>query len=329
MKKFRFGVIGCSSFLKKRIIDAVLKSKYAEIISLASRDLEKAKNWSKEFKIKYSDSYESLFERKDIDAVYISLPIGLHKEWTIKAAKSGKHVLCEKSLAENFDSVKQMVNACKENKIKLYENLVCKNHPQHKKVLNMIKEDKIGEIFSFKGSYGLPPFNEENIRYKKELGGGVLNDAGTYPLSMSRFIFDKEPLSVTCTLYKDKKEVDILGGALLEFPDNKIALIDFGFKNSYQNNYSIWGSKGIIKVNSAYSISEDMSPDIDLISDFGKEKINAEAQNQYAITFDEFCLDILEPRESDFEGMINQARAMEALRVSSNLKKMINVKDIK
>lgn len=329
MKKIRFGILGCSSFLKKRIIDAVSKSKHAEIISLASRDLEKAKNWSKEFKIKHSDSYESLLERKDIDAVYISLPIGLHKEWTIKSAKAGKHVLCEKSLAENFDSVKQIVSACKENKIKLYENLVCKNHPQHKVVLNMIKEGKLGEIFSFKGSYGLPPFNEENIRYKKELGGGVLNDAGTYPLFMSRFIFNQEPLSVTCTLHKDKKEVDVLGGAFLEFPDNKIALMDFGFNNSYQNNYSVWGSKGIIRVNIAYSISEDINPDIDFISDSEKIKVKVDPQNQYAITFDEFCLDILEDRNSDFEGILNQARAMEALRVSSDLKKKINVRDIK
>lgn len=328
MKKIRFGAIGCSNFLKKRILDAVAKSKYAEIITLASRDLEKAKTWSKEFKINYSESYENLLESEEVDAVYISLPIGLHKEWTIKAARTGKHVLCEKSLAENFDSVKQMVNVCRENNIKLYENFVCKNHPQHKKVFNMIKEGKIGEVFSFKSSFGLPSFNEENIRYKKELGGGGLNDVGAYTLFMSRFIFNQEPLSVTCMLCKDKREVDVLGAAIIEFPDNKITLIDFGFKNFYQNNYSVWGSKGLIKVNRAYSISEDTKPDIDFISDFGEEKINVEVANQYAATFDEFCLDILEHRESDFVGMLNQARAMEALRISSNLKKKIIVKDI-
>ena len=331
MKKIKFGVIGCSSFFKKRISDAVSKSEYAEIVAIASRDLEKARRWAEELGIKYYDSYNELLERVEIDAVYIPLPIGLHKEWTIKAAKAGKHVLCEKSLSDNYEDVKEMVKVCKENRVKLYENFMVKNHTQHLEVLNIIKKGKIGKIFSFKSSFGFPPFDDGNIRYKKELGGGVLNDVGCYPVFMSRFIFNEEPISVTCNLDIDsEKGIDVSGGAFLEFSDNKIAIFDFGFRNFYQNEYSVWGSEGLIKVNRAYTISEDMVPDVDFISDRNEgrtTKIMIDAVNQYTETFDEFCLDILNDRESDFQGILNQAKVMEALRVSNRLGEKVRVSD--
>lgn len=332
MDKIRYGMIGCSNFLRRRIIDAVSKSTNSEIISLASRDINKAKEWSKEFDISYFDSYESILERKDIDAVYISLPIGLHKDLVIKATKAKKHVLCEKALAENYASVKTMVDACIHNNVHLYENHTIDNHTQHEKVRSMIKNGKIGKIFSFKSSFGFPAPKEGDIRYDKNLGGGILNDVGTYPLLISRLLFEEEPISVFCKLNLDKKTgVDMSGVAILEFPNKKRSLIDFGYDKLYQNNYSIWGSKGLIKVNRAYSINEDVYPNIDYIEESSNEitKIRVPPMNQYAESFNKFSSNILNNITRDYTGILNQARAMEALRMSSKLEKEILLYDLK
>lgn len=324
MEKIRLGVLGCSNFLRKRIIDAVSKSSYAKIVCLSSRDLEKVKKWAEEFKIDNYDSYNGLLKRKDIDAVYIALPVGLHKEWAIKAAEAGKHVLCEKSLAVNLDEVREIVNSCKKNNIKLAENLMVEYHPQHQKVLDIVNSGDLGKLFSFKSSFGFPNPGKDDIRYKRELGGGILNDVACYLVFMSRFLFKEEPISVFCSVNLDKERlIDTSGSFLLEFPENKKALGDFGYGKYYQNNYSIWGEKGLIKVNPAYSIPDDKFPDIDFMSDSDNKKIESLAANQYARTIDAFCLDILENRKSKFSEILNQARVMEALRLSANLGKKI------
>src|SRR3989338_7076646 len=324
MKKIRFGVLGCSNFLRKRILDAFSKSLYAEMVCLSSRDLEKAKKWAEEFKIESYDSYEGLLKRKDIDAVYVSLPVGLHKEWAVKSANAGKHVLCEKSLAGSLDDVKEIIDSCRKNNVRLAENIMIKYHPQHNKVLDIITKGDLGNILSFKSSFGIPSPDKENIRYKKELGGGILNDVSCYLVFMSRFLFKEEPISVFCSLNLDEnKLIDISGSFLMEFPGNKKALGDFGYGKSYQNNYNLWGSKGLIKVNRAYSISDDVSPDIDFISDLENKKIESQAANQYARKIDAFCLDILENRDSDFSGILNQAKVMESLRLSAKLGKKV------
>ena len=329
-RKIKIGVLGCSNFFRKRIVDAVSKCEHGKIVCLASRDIEKAKKWAEEFNIESYDSYEGLLQREDIDAVYIPLPIGLHKEWVVKAAQAGKHILCEKSLAESFNSVKEMVEVCKNKNVKLSENFMVKNHLQHLKVIEMIKDGKVGKIFVFKSSFSSPLLDKEDIRYDKNLGGGVLNDMGCYPIFISRFLFKEEPVSVICNLNVDGETgVDVFGSSMIEFSDGKMAIFDFSFDSFYQNNYSVLGSAGLIKVNRAYSIGDEVQPNIDYEFGFGEvEKINVDKINQYAKTFDEFCLDILENRESDFDGMLNQAKVMEALRVSARENRKVRIDEI-
>lgn len=315
--KIRLGVIGCSNFLRKRIIDAVSKCEYGKIVCLASRDIEKAKKWADEFNIESYDSYEGILKRDDIDAIYIPLPISLHKEWAIKSAENGKHVICEKSLSYNFKNVAEIIKIFRNKKLKLTENIMIKNHNQHYKIKEMVKEGKIGKIFSLKSSFGQYISDKENIRYKKELNNGVLNDIACYPIFISKLLFNEEPINVECDLIFNELGVDVKGTVKMEFLYGKIALFDFGFDNFYQNNYSIWGSEGIIKANRAYSIDENLVPDIDYEHDNTKEKIIVEPSNQYKETFEEFFLDILKDRESNFEEILETAKVMEACRISA------------
>lgn len=328
-KKIRLGVLGCSNFLRKRIIDAVSKCKYGKIVSLASRDIEKAKKWSEEFNIESYDSYDSLLKRKDIDAIYISLPIGLHKEWAIKSAENGKHIICEKSLADNFNDVKEIIEICKNNNVKLTENIMIKNHPQHYKILEMINEGKIGKIFTLKSSFGHAPLEKNNIRYKKELNNGILNDVGCYPIFITKLLFNEEPMNVDCNLFIDKEtKVDIKGTVKLEFTEGKTAFFEFGFDNFYQNKYEVWGSEGLIRVNKAYSIDENTKPDIDYEYGYEKDKIIVDSVNQYKETFDKFFVDIIENRESKFNEILNINKILEAVRISARENRKVNIDEV-
>tara|TARA_Y100000310_G_scaffold274378_1_gene290362 strand:+ start:7529 stop:8521 length:993 start_codon:yes stop_codon:yes gene_type:complete len=330
MKVVNIGIIGCADVVEKHIFSAFNSIKNGKIITIASRDSGKARTLAKKNNCEYEKSYDDILERDDIDAVYIPLPIGLHQEWVIRAAKAKKHIICEKSLADSFSAVKEMVNTCQKNKVRLYEDFMCNYHPQHQRVLSLISEDTIGDVHSFRGFFGFPPLEEGNFRYIKSLGGGSLNDAGAYPVFMSRKILQLEPLSVTCNLVYDKKHyVDIQGSAYIEFPQNKIAFVGFGFNNMYQNNYSVWGSTGLINVERAYSIPDDMKPQMTLLKQDSTQKIDVPPANHFTLIFTDFFNSILEKRKIDYSSLLSQARVMEALRVSSKEDRKVKVASIK
>src|SRR3989338_7038345 len=145
IKTVRLGILGCASIVEKQIVPALREVDSCMLVAIASREAAKAKEWAQRFGCEFEDSYESLLQRKDIDAVYIPLPVGMHKEWVIKAAMAGKHILCEKSLAENFNLVQEMVRVCQERGVHLFENFMCNYHPQHEKVISLIESGELGD----------------------------------------------------------------------------------------------------------------------------------------------------------------------------------------
>ena len=145
----------------------------------------------------------------------------MHEEWSIKAAESGKHVLCEKSATDSFDSAKKILKSCKNNNVRILEALAFRFHPQHKQIQKLINEE-LGDIQNFYGIFGFPPPQKNDIRWKKELGGGVLNDVTCYPICASRIIFQSEPVSVLAHLEFDKEsQVDKSADVLLKYKDAK------------------------------------------------------------------------------------------------------------
>ena len=119
-------------------------------------------------------------------------------------------------------------------------------HTQHQFVKKLIQDGEIGIPFHFQGSFGFPPINENDFRYKKELGGGVVLDAGSYTMHAARHFFGEEPISSHAILENEGHEVEIRETVLLNFGESRTANLIFGFNNMYQSKYSIWGTKGII-----------------------------------------------------------------------------------
>ena len=143
------------------------------------------------------ESYEGLLQDDNIDAVYIPLPNHLHKEWVIKAAEHGKHVLCEKPVALNAEEALEMVRECKEQKVAFMEGFMYQFHPQYKRVQELMASGEIGDIKLVKGSFSFFMENREgNIRMNKEMGGGSLFDVGSYCVHAIRSVLNAEPVQV-------------------------------------------------------------------------------------------------------------------------------------
>lgn len=332
--KIRFGILGCSSISLKSTIPAILDSPYAQLQMIGSRSLRKAHNVAKKFSCKYFGDYEEVLENKNIDAVYISLPIGLHEKWATKAAKAGKHILCEKSLCLSYSSAKKIVGICKKNNLRILEGFSFRFHPQHKKIQNLIRKNSLGKIHSFTGKFGFKLLSSStNFRFNKQLGGGSLNDVGCYMVCASRNALQKIPNSIICNLQIDEVTgVDISGNIYMTFPDNITAFGSFGYGLSFQSTYNIWGNKAIVSLERAFNIRKHMIAKIDFWKDAKIKKIKVPSCDQFKMMIDEFCREIKLPGTSQFDfenDIIIQSYIMESARKSNQKQQLIKLKSIR
>ena len=266
-RKMRFGVLGCSTIAEKTMIPAIQKSSNAELYMLCSRSNKKSARLSKKFSCKLYGDYESILENKLVDAVYISLPPILHEKWAIKAAKSGKHIICEKPTALSKNSAKKILKESKKSNVRIIENFAFKFHPQQTKVLEIIKNNSIGKISSFYGNYSFNlNVSKNNFRMNKKLGGGVFNDVAGYLICASRLAFNENPTKIFCDL-KYVNGIDISGNMYMKF-SNKTAICSFSYENYFQSSYNISGEKGIIEVERAFNLRDKMKSKINITSVF-------------------------------------------------------------
>jgi len=330
--KLRIGIIGCSTIAKNSTIPAIQKSEKVEVICIGSRFKEKAKEFADRFSCEDYGNYEDVLKNENVDAVYISTPIGNHEEWVLKSANSGKHIICEKSSTFSYNSAKKMIEVCKKNDKRIMEGFMFRFHPSHQKVKEIINNGLIGNVYSFNGRYGFPPMPKTNIRYVKSLGGGILNDAGCYPINASRLLFDSEPKGVQCNLHIDEEtEVDVKAAISMKFESDKISHSTVAYDMFYQSIYSLWGSKGFLELSRAYNVPPDMKATLFVKNNDSENKISIEAVDHFQLMIDTFCDEIYKSKSCyyNFEkDLLNQAKVMEACRLSDKEKRYVELEEI-
>lgn len=331
-KKIRFGIIGCSRIAENSTIPAILNSQYAQLVNIGSRTHQKAEKFATKFNCKKYGTYQDILSDDDVDAVYISTPVGLHEEWTVKAAKAGKHVLCEKSSTTSYSSAKVMVETAKQNNVRLMEGFMFRFHPSHKKVLELIHNGVLGNIFSFYGMYGFQAVSKDDIRYQKNLGGGILNDAACYPICASRIIFGREPIGTTCNLQIDSDTtIDERALLTLKYGNDKFAQMAVGYGLFYQSMYRIWGSEGSLNLSRSYNIPQDMPASLTIHSSKENNEITIEPTNHFSLMMDGYSKEILgmESAGFDFEGdLLAQAKVMQAARMSNLENRFVELSEV-
>jgi hypothetical protein len=172
--KIKWGILGYARIARVNVIPAMLRSSNAEFYAIASRDKTKLKECGDTYPVsKTYESYDLLLDDPDVEAVYIPLPNALHKEWTIKAARKGKHVLCEKPIALNATECDEMIRICKEKKVKFMEAFMYRYTHRTKKVNEILASGKLGEIKYINSCYRFLLANPASIKLIPELGGAV------------------------------------------------------------------------------------------------------------------------------------------------------------
>ncbi|ELS56111.1 Gfo/Idh/MocA family protein [Streptomyces viridochromogenes] len=261
----RLGILGCSDIARRRTLPAALKVPELTVTAVASRSEDNARAVAARFGGEAVVGYEALLESPDVDAVYVSLPTGLHHDWIVRALRAGKHVLAEKPLTARYPDTVTAVRLADSRGLTLMENLTFTQHSLHDAVREMLDEGGIGELRSLTSEFGFPPLPPGNVRYQPELAGGSLLDAGVYPLAAASMFLgpDLDVVGATLRMGTEAK-VDVAGDALLCAPDGRTAHVSFGFEHAYRCAYTLWGSEGRIIVDRAFTPPPDFRPTVRL-----------------------------------------------------------------
>lgn len=292
--KLRWGIMSTASIGKRSTIPGIQESDRNEVVAVASRSLENAEAFAKELDIpKAYGSYEELLSNPDIDAVYIPLPNHLHKEWTIKAAKAGKHVLCEKPIALDEAEAAEMVAECDKEGVVLAEAFMFRHQQRFIDIKKRIQNGEIGDI---RGIHGVFTFDSSgatgNIRFTKEWGGGSIFDVGCYPISAARFILEEEPVAVTTNAFfsPEHGDVDMFASGLMEFSNGVSLTFDCGMWADGRNKIEILGTKGRILLDAAFLGDQSY----EVIIGRKVEKVTDANINSYKLQADRFAETVLD-----------------------------------
>jgi D-xylose 1-dehydrogenase (NADP+, D-xylono-1,5-lactone-forming) len=252
-RTLKWGIMSTAR-INRALISPLRMSPRNRLEAVASRDGERAKRYASEWEIPRSfGSYEALLADPDIDAVYISLPNHLHKEWTVKAAQAGKHVLCEKPLALTPEEVDEMIAAAQANGVVVAEAFMYRHHPQTLKVQELIAGGAIGELRLIRGGFTFFLDRPGDVRLKPELGGGSIWDVGCYPISYARFIAGGEaPAEVVGWQEMGPTGVDIAFQGLMRFANGVRAQFDCGFASALRTPMEFVGTKGSIVLTASF-----------------------------------------------------------------------------
>lgn len=316
MKIVKIAVMGCAAVAQNSMLPAIRMVPEWDLVAVASRTGQKAQQFARQFDCEAVTGYATLLNQQDIDAIYMPLPTGLHHEWIMKCLDAGKHVLAEKSIAYDYASAKQMVELARSKRLVLMEDFMFQYHSQHRFVFEMLRNKEIGDIRVFRASYGFPPLPKNNFRYDDTIGGGALLDAAGYTVRAVHFILGADFVVKAANLFYDREcGTNIYGGAFLSNEKGVSAQLGFGFDHFYQCNYEIWGNKGKITVDRAFTPKPDYSPLIIVEKQGERQEYHMDPDNHFVGSIREFHRAIVEgDQEHHYRQVLLQSRTLEDIR---------------
>ncbi|WP_171116770.1 MULTISPECIES: Gfo/Idh/MocA family oxidoreductase [Streptomyces] len=293
-RPLRLGVMGCAEFALRRMLPAVADSPDIELAAVASRRPGTAREVAARFGGTPVDGYEQLLAVPDLDAVYVPLPNALHAEWVLRALDSGHHVLAEKPLTTRGDLTREAVRRAAERRLALVENFLFVHHPQHARVRALIG-DEIGELRQMSAAFAIPPRPAGDIRHRPDLGGGALLDVGVYPLKAAQYFLGTGLHVAGAALRYGSTGVDVEGSVLLRRADGVCAQLSFGMDHAYTSRYELWGTRGRVTVNRAFTPPADHRPEVTVERDGRTRGVGLPAADQCAAAVAAFAAAVRDP----------------------------------
>ena len=259
-----FAIVGLGHLALEEVLPAFGACKKSKIVALVSGDSKKAFIVAKQYGVSEKNIYDyenfdSIKNNKEVDVVYIILPNSMHAEFTIRSAKAGKHVLCEKPMANSVSECEQMIQACEEANRKLMIAYRVQYEPDNTTIKKLVREEKYGKIKNITSTNVQNIGDHKQWRLNKKLsGGGSLPDVGIYCLNTIRFITGEEPSEVYAQITTDIsdsrfKEVEDLVNFQLTFPSGLRAMCSSSYSQHQSRNYRIYAERAFFGMDPAFS----------------------------------------------------------------------------
>ena len=307
----RLGIVSTAD-INRKVIPGAHASDKIDLIAVASRDQARAEEYAKEWDIPRAyGSYEALLEDPDIDAVYISLPNTMHREWSIRSVEAGKHVICEKPFSKRPDDVEASFEAAEAAGRLLTEAFMYRHNPQTAKLVELVRDGAIGELRVVRSAFSYSLYDTENIRLRTDVDGGSLMDVGCYCVSGSRLLAG-EPESVHGQAYVGPSGTDWVFTGAMRFPGDVHALFDCGTCMPERDELEAIGTEGSLFLDDPW---HSIEPVLELRRDGGVERIELEPVDSYRLELENLADAIAgdAPLLLGRDDALGQARTIDAL----------------
>jgi predicted dehydrogenase len=316
MGKTRWGVLGVAKIATNKVIPAMQNSNVTEVVAIASRDLSKAQSAAANLGIARAyGTYEELLGDPEVECIYNPLPNHLHVPWSIRAAEAGKHVLCEKPIAMSVAECRQLMDARDRAGVRLGEAFMVRTHPQWLRAREIVRERGIGDLRAVVCAFSYFNRDPANVRNVPEWGGGGLMDIGCYPIQISRFLFETEPVRVSAAIeYDPDFDVDRLTSGLLDYERGHCVFTCSTQMTPYQRVH-IFGTSGRVEIEIPFNAPPDRPCRLWIEREGRVETEEMPVCDQYTIQGDAFSLAVREGGEvpTPLEDSIRNMAVIEAM----------------
>ena len=308
--KTRYAVVGLGHIAQVAVLPAFKSTRNSEIVALVSGDPQKRKTLGKKYRVAQVFSYEEYDQVLPlVDAVYLALPNHLHKEYAVRTAEAGVHVLCEKPMAVTEEECEAMIAAAEENRVKLMVAYRLHFEKGNLEAIRTVKSERLGKPRIFSSDFA-QQVTANNVRVTEPVsrGGGPVYDMGVYCINAARYLFGTEPTKVFAVSASNRErrfqKVDEMMSAVVHFPEERLASFTCSFGAADISRYTVVGTKGTLTSDPAYEYAMDIEQEV--VAGGKKSKRKFAKRDQFAAEITYFSDCILKnrtPEPSGLEGL--------------------------
>ena len=329
-EKIRYAVVGLGHIAQVAVLPAFRHAPNSELFALVSGDPKKLKELGKKYRLEHLYSYEDYGRvLANVDAVYLALPNHLHREYAVRAAAAGVHVLCEKPMAVTQEDCHAMIQAARQNRAKLMIAYRLHFEEGNLKAIELANSGKLGTARLFTSEFS-QQVADENIRTISSVrGGGPLYDMGVYCINAARYLFRAEPVEVSAIAARKAEprfeRTEEMISAVMRFPQERLATFTCSFGAADVSRYTLLGSKGMLRADPGYEYAEAIKLEVTIGEK--KQKQSFPKRDQFAaelMYFSDCVLKDKEPEPSGWEGLAD-VRIVEALYESLRTRKVVTL----
>lgn len=262
MRAANVAVWGLGPHAVRNILPALTQTAGLTLAGVCSRSADTVRATAGEYGCAAWTDPAAMLANQDVDVVYVATPIGLHFQHGESALRAGKHLWCEKPLAETYDQVRALAESSRKSDLTLAEGFMYLYHPHWAMLRELVSSPVLGRITDISCTFGIPKLVGPGFRDSADLGGGAFLDVGCYPLSLASELFPAEEGEVAFAqiVTAPGAEVDCAGCAVLLYGPDTVVRLNWRVGASYRNEADFWGAEGSLFADRVFSKARDYVP---------------------------------------------------------------------